>query len=562
MNNFKIFCFFLCVILHKILALQYRSSWDNLFESNSRVQFKSDEELQIAIAHNNNKIRLENSNKRFPFVFQYVSELNVFCHDSFIAEFTTNPSIHYQILNSNHGLIYASISDTDLIHKSYESSILDYNFILPQLKISSDLNTKLHSLQKHISSSSTISLYLHLFPMNSAEMSTFKSQILVFSSIYNYNVPSVELDDLDIYSNNNVIAVTVQAIDMLSTILEFLSERNDVKWIEEKLPFFPALKYAIGVSQSDTAMQNVINVNNLTGVNHVIGIADTGIDAYSCYFYDPEHEYPYDKINLEHRKIISYKTTNGDKDDSYGHGTIVSGTAAGKCDDTTDVDKSAYNGAAYNAKIAFVDIGSGTCSNDDDAKCALTPPTNCLRDLYVPLYQKGAVIQSMSWGSASNKYTTDARYVDQFMYDYPDALVLFAAGNSGTEGNNTVLSPSTNKNGLSVGATLNDILSWQELEISSADDDLFDFGVSVTLTKFSLADFSSRGPTHDGRVKPDICSIGTYRILHPHTYTPTTYLHAHLFCCCCMCSLLRLVYSSRIAFVSFKWRRHMHHCQR
>lgn len=37
----------------------------------------------------------------------------------------------------------------------------------------------------------------------------------------------------------------------------------------------------------------------------------------------------------------------------------------------------------------------------------------------------------MSWGSSSNAYTNDARYVDDFMWNYPESLVLHAAGNSG-----------------------------------------------------------------------------------------------------------------------------------
>jgi hypothetical protein len=47
------------------------------------------------------------------------------------------------------------------------------------------------------------------------------------------------------------------------------------------------------------------------------------------------------------------------------------------------------------------------------------------------MHAQGARVLSMSWGSASNAYTNDARYVDDFMWNYPDSLVLHAAGNSG-----------------------------------------------------------------------------------------------------------------------------------
>jgi len=70
------------------------------------------------------------------------------------------------------------------------------------------------------------------------------------------------------------------------------------------------------------------------------------------------------------------------------------------------------------------------------------------------------------------------------MFSHPDFLVLFAAGNSGP-GTGSVGSPSTNKNGISVGATLR--------------------GASAN----SMAGFSSCGPTTDGRIKPDLTMPGS-----------------------------------------------------
>jgi hypothetical protein len=90
--------------------------------------------------------------------------------------------------------------------------------------------------------------------------------------------------------------------------------------------------------------------------------------------------------------------------------------------------------------------------------------------------------------------------------------VLVAAGNSGP-GLFSIGSPATFKNGIAVGATQN---SWQSfLNIKKEDfkmplidpnqikqrNDLFN--------EFNLASFSSRGPTCDGRNKPDICAPGS-----------------------------------------------------
>ena len=45
------------------------------------------------------------------------------------------------------------------------------------------------------------------------------------------------------------------------------------------------------------------------------------------------------------------------------------------------------------------------------------------------------------------------------MWNNPDALVIFAAGNDGPY-SGSIDAPSTNKNGIAVGASLNDYDSW------------------------------------------------------------------------------------------------------
>ena len=77
---------------------------------------------------------------------------------------------------------------------------------------------------------------------------------------------------------------------------------------------------------------------------------------------------------------------------------------------------------------------------------------------------------SNSWRESSDSlrtyYTSTAASIDRFMWTYPEALVIYAAGNEG--GSNgatvsvakTVSPPSTNKNGICVGASLSDHKSW------------------------------------------------------------------------------------------------------
>lgn len=117
--------------------------------------------------------------------------------------------------------------------------------------------------------------------------------------------------------------------------------------------------------------------------------------------------------------MISYTSYADGTDDQYGHGTHVASAAAGKTSVLTASLPNQNNGNAPDAKLSFFDISS--------ASEGLKLPPNLNSELLKPLHQTGAAISSHSWGSSSNSaYTVDARSVDQFMWNFPDALVLFA----------------------------------------------------------------------------------------------------------------------------------------
>lgn len=297
-------------------------------------------------------------------------------------------------------------------------------------------------------------------------------------------------------NQENIVTITVNCTDSNFYLHQF-SSLHEILWIEKSYIMRTSLKWANGVVQSGKFDKMPLYAANLTGIGQVIGIADSGLDTQSCYFVDPKVPVPYDYTNYSHRKIIQYIPYQ-DNLDGFGHGTSVSGAAAGKCVTEyadTQYLNSQYQGAAYDAKISFFDIGRGTSSS-------VSPPVNYYSSLFSVLYDSGARILSMSWGSESNSYNAQARYIDQFMWDYPESLIIYAAGNSGASGFNTVGSPATNKNGIAVCASMNDEQSWNAQGKVSTKD--------TSLTKQGVASFSSRGPTSDGRLKPEICSIGQW----------------------------------------------------
>jgi subtilisin family serine protease len=99
-------------------------------------------------------------------------------------------------------------------------------------------------------------------------------------------------------------------------------------------------------------------------------------------------------------------------------------------------------------------------------------------------------------------HTCCAVAVDVVVVRYTVNAVFFAAaGNEGISvGANSVGSPATNKNGVSVGASLNSHDSWRAMTAGKANKKQY--------SEIFMAGFSSEGPTADGRLKPDLAAPG------------------------------------------------------
>jgi subtilisin family serine protease len=67
----------------------------------------------------------------------------------------------------------------------------------------------------------------------------------------------------------------------------------------------------------------------LNGEGQTIGIADTGLDIYHCFFYDDSKDVPYQRNRMDnnpdtgHRKIAAYWAYMDKIDSAGGHGTHV-----------------------------------------------------------------------------------------------------------------------------------------------------------------------------------------------------------------------------------------------
>jgi hypothetical protein len=161
-------------------------------------------------------------------------------------------------------------------------------------------------------------------------------------------------------------------------------------------------------------------------------------------------------FNSNHRKVVSYFTSNRFNFKKRSHGTHVVGSILGSAIDlgleSYDSGTPKHNGMAPGAKVAFTDIFA-------------KPGFPDLTTMFESAYRLGARIHTNSWGwKVDNSYTSQAHTVDSIAYQYPDYLILFAAGNDGewSQHGATVGSPATCKNCLSVGAAVGSVEDAQE----------------------------------------------------------------------------------------------------
>ena len=210
---------------------------------------------------------------------------------------------------------------------------------------------------------------------------------------------------------------------------------------------------------------------DLDGSGQTVAVADAGLDE--------------DHGDFGARVVGSYDVLgDGSTADRHsGHGTHVSCTVLG------DGTQGGYAGVAPEADLFFQAMENDNTGNFQ------SPSLNYLLN---SAYSAGARTHTNSWGSSQTsdqgKYTSSsevvydrANYYDRYYNGREGLTILFAAGNDGPN-TGTVGSPATAKNTISVGNHQN--------RYSGSPD--------------TIMSGSSRGPTDDGRIKPDLIAPGGY----------------------------------------------------
>ena len=246
--------------------------------------------------------------------------------------------------------------------------------------------------------------------------------------------------------------------------MSVLANDGRILFTESHSPLTIENNYARNIVRVDQVVAN--HNGGLDGTGEVAAISDSGLDA--------DHG---DFTGRVRAIYNNFGPDNSAADSNTGHGTHVAATMLG--DGTGD---SSTKGIAPATTFHFYQL-----EHDQSGQLARY---GSLYSMFQHSRQQSASVQSNSWGALNTggQYTSDSRSADSFMHTYGDYTVLFAAGNEGSQGSNSVSPPSTAKNVLTVGASTT--------------------GRPGTASQGQVASFSSRGETLDGRIKPDVVAPG------------------------------------------------------
>jgi len=251
---------------------------------------------------------------------------------------------------------------------------------------------------------------------------------------------------------------------------EALASRPEVFRVEEDFE----VEATMDAADRDFGTEAARQTFGVTGAGVEVCIVDTGID--------PAHEQLDSKSSLGQTSIAFFDAVAGRTVayDDHGHGTHVASIAVG--DGTGGAQADTYGGVAPGASLSVAKVlnaaGSGTESQVIAGIdwCAGRPNVRVI---------------SMSLGTSTPSDGLDALSQAVNNAVSQGKVVVVAAGNSGDDGK--VGSPGAAQNALTVGA----VAEWSAPPgASNHSDGLY------------LAYFSSRGPTIDGRLKPDIVAPG------------------------------------------------------
>ncbi|HEV8211086.1 MAG TPA: S8 family serine peptidase [Vicinamibacterales bacterium] len=305
----------------------------------------------------------------------------------------------------------------------------------------------------------------------------------------------VDPDDVTISGNKVRLTVAERALPKLAEIDAVRSiERVSPKKLQNNIA---RDIIRVGVPLADATV--------LEGEGQIVAVCDTGLDKGSTTNVHPAFAGRVKKLYALGRP--------GKKNDPDGHGTHVAGSVLGDGNSTTLGVK--VRGTAPKAKLVLQSVL--------DAEGGLGGlPANLGTLFEKPYTTDKARVHSNSWSNITGdgQYNSECFELDDFVWNHRDLVICFAAGNEGIDSDangmvdlNSIKPPSTAKNCITVGATENNrpTKTWTYGSAWPSDFPAPPLKTDrVANNPEGLVAFSSRGPTHDQRIKPDVVAPGTF----------------------------------------------------
>lgn len=257
-----------------------------------------------------------------------------------------------------------------------------------------------------------------------------------------------------------------------------------------------------------SSMNNIRPRTALRGNGQIVAVYDSGFDTGSTFDCHPAFSGKVIKLVPIGRTPGPKKSEEASVDDVQGHGTHVCGTIVGEDIQTS---QGLVGGVAPDAKLVVASLEN----NDGD----LVSIREMTKMFSTPHQTYGACIHSNSWGDGvvsvndivvQRLYGDAAGSIDDFVRKNPEALVCFSAGNDNETagGKQAIGSQAAAKNCLTIGA------SGSTRTIRSAHGD-----VVGKINPDEVWPQSSRGPTRERRIKPDVVAPG-FNIFSAQTRHP------------------------------------------
>ncbi len=335
--------------------------------------------------------------------------------------------------------------------------------------------------------------------------------------------------------------------------LEAIARVLDVAWVEKHLPAERHNEFGAGV----TVGANVATANGYDGSTQIVAVSDTGLGDGTAAGAHPD--IPASRISSIYNwpgaagGCFTSVSDDGPRDVDSGHGThtavsvLGDGGPAGEGKGAAPAAGLVFQATENWATIDFIcQLFGGWPAQG----YFLTGLPDDLGDMYQQAYADGARVHSNSWGSAqAGAYTIDSANTDDFMWNNPDMAITFSAGNEGYDFDldgvvdaDSLGSPATAKNVITVGASEGDRQGDYQCDagLTYPSADLYQAGQTCASMGGNqagflgtagerwgflveplagdvsagdaeqMAPFSSRGPTDDNRIKPDVVAPGTW----------------------------------------------------